>query len=489
MTTAPAFDPAARAALDHALGYVRSWIAYRAWRLRVPGVQVAVWYDGGLRLSEAIGLADVEAGVPLTTGHLFRIASHSKTFTATAILQLAEMGMLRLDEPISTYLPELAGAASGIGEVTVRELLEHGGGVLRDGLDGDYWQHDRPFPDEAELIAMVREDGIKTERNASFNYSNLGYSLLGMIVARASGADYRTYVTANIMRPLGLERTQPDLVGGAEYAAGYSGLHVAPERVRIPHVDTHAMSSATGFASTAEDVVRYLAAHRIGSGELLDDGSKRLQQRMAWESEPGSGRGYGLGMIIEKVAGRRVIGHSGGYPGHITRTLLDPADGIAISVLTNAIDGPASELSNGALKILDAALETPAHRSAAAGRAELPADTSQFEGRFSAPWGVLDVVRLGDRLLGISPVGPDPLDGADELEVVDDDTLRIASGDGFGSIGEHVRYTRDADGRPIRIRGGGGMSMWAYDPARAARPEDAEGPGEAEGGVPWGTLG
>ncbi len=407
--SAAVFDGTARSALDHALEYVRSWVSYRAWKLRIPGVQFAVWYDGALQLSEAVGFADVEAGVPLTTEHLFRIASHSKTFTATAILQLARAGALRLDDPISSYVPELTDAPSGVGGVTVRELLEHGGGVIRDGLDGDYWQHQRPFPDEEELVAMVRADGIKFGRNHSFNYSNLGYSLLGMVVARASGSDFRAYVTEHIIEPLGLVHTHPDLTEDGDYAAGYSGLHVATERERIPHIDTHAMSSATGFASTAEDVVRYLAAHRVGSGELLDDDSKRLQQRTLWESDPDAHRGYGLGMITEQVAGRRIFGHSGGYPGHITRTLLDPADGIAISVLTNAIDGAASELSNGILKILDAALETPARRSAGA-RAVLPEDTSSFEGRFSAPWGVMDVVRLGDRLLALSPVGPDPVD-------------------------------------------------------------------------------
>jgi D-alanyl-D-alanine carboxypeptidase len=475
MTDTAVFDPTARAALDHALDYVRSWIAYRAWKLRIPGVQYAVWYDGALRLSDAVGLADVENDVALTTAHLFRIASHSKTFTATAILQLAADGRLRLDDPVSAYVPELSDAPSGIGAVTVRELLEHGGGVIRDGLDGDYWQHRRPFPDEDELLAMVRDDGVKFGRNHSFNYSNLGYSLLGMVVARASGTDFRSYVTAHIIEPLGLAHTFPDLTADGDYAAGYSGLHVAPERVAIPHVDTRAMSSATGFASTAEDVVRYLAAHRVGSGELLDDDAKRLQQRTLWESDPDAHRGYGLGMITERIAGRRVFGHSGGYPGHITRTLLDPADGIAISVLTNAIDGAAGELSTGILKILDAALETPARRAVAAPGA-LPDDTSRFEGRFSAPWGVMDVVRLGDRLLAVSPVGPDPVEDPDVLEVVDDDTLRIASGNGGGSVGELMRYTRDADGNAVSVRASGGMTMWAYDPARG-------------GGVPWGTLG
>ncbi|MFT4122403.1 MAG: serine hydrolase domain-containing protein [Microbacteriaceae bacterium] len=472
------FDPEARAALDHALDYARSWVSYRAWRQRVPGVQWAVWFDGGLRASEAVGLADLATGTAMTPQHLFRIASHSKTFTATAILQLVERGLVRLDTPLGEYVTELADAPSGVGSVTVRELLEHGAGILRDGLDGDYWQHARPFPDEAELLAMVRDDGVKVERNASFNYSNLGYSLLGMVVARASGVDYRAYVTANITEPLELADTHPDLLDdrAGDYATGYSGLHVASERVAIPHVDTNAMSSATGFASTASDVVRYLAAHRIGSGELLTDASKRMQQRSMWTSAPGSGRAYGLGMVIENIAGRRVIGHSGGYPGHITRSLLDPADGIAISVLTNAVDGPAAELSSGVLTILDAALEVPARRRTAP-PPTLPDDTTMFEGRYAAPWGVIDIVRVGDRLLTASPDAPVPLAEPDVLEVVDDDTLHIASGDGFGSVGERMRFERDDAGRAVRVRGSGGMSVWAYDPATASGP------------VPWPKLG
>jgi len=473
--SADVFDAQARAALDHAGEYACRWLEYRSWLLRIPGVQFAVWYDRGLRLSGAIGYADVEAGVPLTTEHVFRIASQSKTFTATAILQLVEQDAVRLDAPLYTYVPELTEAPSGVGAVTVRELLEHGAGILRDGLDGDYWMRARPFPDEAELVAMVRDDGIKSEANASFNYSNLGYSLLGMIVARASGSTYRDYVAAHIAAPLGLAHTRPDLVEGTDYATGYTGLHASRERRVMPHIDTRAMSAAAGFASTAKDLVRYFAAHRIGSGELLSDATKRVQQRQAWESPAGSGNGYGFGMDVETVAGRHVVGHSGSYPGHATRSFLDPGDGIVISVLTNAIDGPASELSSGILKILDAALECPARRTVAE-RTALPADTTRFEGRFAASWGMLDIVRLGDRLLGLSPVAADPVADPDVLEVVDDDTLRVTSGDGFGSVGELIGYTRDEAGDVVSIRSGG-LRMWAYDPAR----DDGEAPWDTSG--------
>jgi CubicO group peptidase (beta-lactamase class C family) len=458
------------------LPYVERWIAYRAWRLRVPGVQYAVWFDGCVQLSGAVGSADLALGTPMTTQHLFRIASHSKTFTATAVLQLLERGLLRLDDRLEAHLPEVADMPSGIGRVTVRALLEHGGGVLRDGLDGDFWQHARPFPDADELLAMVRDDGVKVEADSRFDYSNLGYALLGRVVERLTGRPYAEAVHEAVVAPLGLASTHAELdpARADDYATGYSGLHTSLERRPVPHVDTAALAPATGFASTAEDVVRFLAALRVGSGELLDDSTKRLQQRRAWTTTPGTDRGYGMGLILEQVAGRAVWGHSGGYPGHITRSFVDPGDGIAVSVLTNAIDGPAHELSSGVLGILDAALHAPARRTLTA-PGGVPGDTSAFEGRFAGAWGVVDVVRLGDRLVLTSPGGPDPVAGTSELEVVDARTLRVRDGDGFGSVGELVRYHRDDAGTTLRVRFGGGVTLWPWAVGEEHAP-------------PWGGL-
>jgi D-alanyl-D-alanine carboxypeptidase len=467
MTTPPA-NPAAIAALQGALAYTEDWIAYRAFTLRVPGVQYAVLFDGEVQLSGAVGLANVETGTPLTTGHLFRVASHSKTFTATAVLQLVEAGQLTLDTRLSDVLGELADAPSGIGSIAVRELLEHGGGVIRDGLDGDYWQLMRPFPDEAELLQVARAEGVKADANARFDYSNIGYSLLGLVVARVSGRTYNDYVRGEIVARLGLADTDPEWIAAraADYATGYTGFATSLDRRPIADIDTRAMSAATGFTSTAEDLVRYLSAHRLGDGRLLSDASKRLQQRGAWQSVPDrpESRRYGLGMVVETVAGRRLIGHSGGFPGYITYSLLAVDDGIAVSVLTNAVDGPAAELAHGTLKLLDAALKRPASLPLAEPAEPSVADASsaRFEGRFANLWGVLDIVRLGDRLLGIDPSGPDPVDGNYELAVVDDDTLRITAGDGFGSVGELIHYTT-VDGQIVRIRGDGGMTMWPFD--------------------------
>lgn len=459
------------------LPYIDSWLAYRAWKLRVPGVQAAVYFDGRLQFSKAYGFADLEAKTPLTTEHLFRIASHSKTFTATAILQLAEAGKLRLDDTAGTFVPALAEAGSPVALVTVRELLEHSAGIIRDGLDGDYWQHTRPFPDEEELVAMIIDGGDKFLPGESFNYTNIGYSLLGLIVAAASGRSYNDYVAAEIVGRLGLNHTGPELdpARADEYAAGYTGFHTSLERRPVAHVDTRAMASATGFYGTADDLVHYFAAHFPGDERLLSDASKRIQQREQWHSDasvPGSAH-YGLGMIIERIGGHRVVGHSGGYPGHITRSLFDPTAGLAISVMTNAVDGPAAELSNGILMLIDAALvQAPALVLGATPATPVDIDSSRFTGRFSNMWGVMDVVQLGERLVAIHPGGPVPTDGLDELEIVDESTLLIRKGSGFGSVGERIVYEFAPDGSVVSVRGSGGMSLW---PMTGPTPLPSEG--------------
>ena len=454
------------------LPYIDRWLSYRAFVGRVPGMQVAVYFDNGVQFSRAYGYADVASEQKMTTANLFRIASHSKTFTATAILQLSETGKLRLDDTAGSFIPKLLEKGSPLANVTVRELLEHSAGVIRDGLDGDYWQHSRPFPDEDELLAIILDGGAKAPANASFNYSNIGYSLLGLIVGAVSGVSYNEYVSANIVQKLGLVNTGPewDVTRAAEFATGYSGLRTALERRPLAHVDTRAMAAATGFFGTAEDLVNFASAHFFGDERLLSDASKRVQQREQWvgdPSTPGSAQ-YGLGMIIEQIGSHRMIGHSGGYPGHITRTVLDPEQGLAVSVLTNAIDGPAAEVSNGIVKLLDAALARPGAATLRSVAASTLTDSSRFVGRYANLWGVTDIVQLGGRLVSLNPAAPDPLVGMDDLTIASDDTLIIATGSGFGSVGESIRFEFDSEQKVTKIRGGGGMSLWPFDEANRA---------------------
>ncbi|GGL09684.1 CubicO group peptidase (beta-lactamase class C family) [Curtobacterium luteum] len=449
------------AAYRKTLPYIHDWVSYKVWQLRVPGVQVAIGYAGEVLFEEAWGHADVEAGRRLTTTDLFRIASHSKTFTATALLLLAERGALRLDDTVGTYVPALADGGSPLADATLRELMEMGAGVIRDGHDGDYWSLARPFPDEEELLALVLDRGQKVPAGSSFNYSNLGYSLLGLVIAAVSGTTYNDFVREAITEPLGLRNTGPDWdpTRADDFVVGYTGFHTDRRRHRIDHVDTRAMAAATGFHGTAGDLVRYFSQHVIGQGALLSDHSKRLAQRKAWSAtDDPADRGYGAGFVVDRIGGREVRGHSGGFPGHITQSLFDPASGLVVSVLTSAAAGPATLIATAIIELLDRAAADDAPG------APVPdgVDPATFTGRFANPWGVTDIALVGDRLLEIDPAAPAPLESPTRLEVVDADTLRMTHGNRFGSIDEDVTYSRDADGTTTGIRAGGGMSLTAW---------------------------
>ncbi|MFF0265788.1 serine hydrolase domain-containing protein [Kribbella sp. NPDC004536] len=445
--------------LTEVLAYYDSWLAFNQRYQRVPGVQAAVYAGDGVVFSKAYGRADVENDVPLTDQHLFRIASHSKTFTGTAVFQLVEQGRLRLDDKAAQHVTEIVGTPAG--ERTVRELLAHAGGITRDSGDADWWQLATAFPDRDQLLAVLRNDtSAVIPENERFKYSNIGYGLLGLVVEAASGLSYNEYVQSAIVDKLGLAGLGPELDPKrlSEYAAGYSALAYADTRVPIEHVDTRALASATGFFGNAHDLVTYFSAHLPGDDRLLSDKSKREMQHPLWTTGSDEKARYGLGMAVTKVGDREVFGHGGGYPGHITRTLVDPEQRIVVSVLTNAIDGPASQLAEGLFRLLDLA----------ASKDRGDQDLTRFTGRFANLWGITDFVVLGGRLYATDPSGPNPADEPQPLEV-EGDVVRVSGGNGYGSYGEAYQFTFDPSGAVTEVRGSSGLTSYPLD--RFSLPE------------------
>ncbi|AUZ88707.1 serine hydrolase [Arthrobacter agilis] len=464
------------AVLTRIAPYLESWIAFQGAFRGAVGVQAALRVDDDVVLNYAWGTADVDTGETLTPGHLFRIASHSKTMTATAVLQLVEQGSLRLDDAVVTWVPELA--ETPLATVTLRALLGHNAGVIRDGVDNDFWQRGGEFLDREALLEESRLNGAVYETDEYFKYSNVGYSLLGLAIEAASGLPYNDYVRANIVDRLRLVDSGPeyDADRAAEYAAGHTGLTQADDRRwRIEHVDTRAMAAATGWFSTAAELTSYGAAHWFGNETLVSDSSKRLLQR---EETIVTVRGrelgrYGLGFEIRTVGERKLVGHSGGYPGHITRTWIDPDDAFVLSVLTNSVDGPADSLATGLLQIIEIALSPTT-----AARAHDPAVLARYTGRFANMWGVTDIVELGGHLVSINPRSPEPALAHQFLDVVGDDELLAERIPGFGATGEPAYFSRDEAGRILSVALGG-MTLWPIDTYRSAlasgRPVDTLG--------------
>lgn len=450
-----------------AVAYADQWVAYQQDRRDLPGVVVAVRLGDELLLSRGYGHADLERQVPMTPRHIFRIASHSKTFTATAIMQLAERGALRLDDRLADSIPWLR-ELEDLARVTIRQALNHSAGIVRDSDDADFWQLEHLFLDEAELRRMVERGGRVLAANESFKYSNIAYGLLGQVIEACSGERYTDYTRRRIIDPLGLADTGPELDDHARerLATGYTTRRFGRPRRPLPHVTTGALAAATGFYATAEDLCRYAAAHCLGNETLLSDASKREMQQPYWRPAQ-SDVSYGLGFDILDLGERRLVGHGGGFPGFITRTMFDPKDRLVVVVLTNDSSGAADPLARGIVRLIDLA-----QRKGAEAAGEPAGGRERFTGRFVDTMGCIDVVAFGGALLALSPDADDPAQFVAELAVEDGDTLRMTTAPGFASPGEAIRYTRDADGRVTRVVAGGSSAYplpiflersWAID--------------------------
>lgn len=298
-----------RALIADAVAYAGDWIEYLQRSLRIPGVAVAVRHEDEVLLSRAYGFADIERGEEMRTDHIFRIASHSKTFTATAVMLLAERDLLSLDDRLHRWLDWLNDEPGTAGRLRIRHLLSHSGGVIRDGLDAGWWDLRLPFHDAVSLQAAVLDDPPVYSASERFKYSNIGYSLLGGVVEAASGKPYNDFVRAEIVDRLGLASTgpEPDEAVAGRLATGYSSRRYGQSRVPLPHLDTRAMSAATGFYSTAEDLCRYGAAHFLGNEELLTDETKRDMQHEAWKVE--GPPVPSLRAWVQRLRGRRTPPH------------------------------------------------------------------------------------------------------------------------------------------------------------------------------------
>lgn len=429
------------AALKQALEFIDSWLEFRYGRLEIPGFTVAVSHKGKVLLSRAYGFADLEKQTPMTTDHIFRIASHSKTFTATAIMQLQEQGKLKLDDTVIQYVPWLSEHTDKRWEsVTIRQLLSHSAGVIRDGLDCDYWSVERPFPDAEEFKSELLKAELVYDNNTTMKYSNYGFTLLGQVVENVAGTPYNDYVIEHIVKPLGLDGTGPEYTEAIDgrLVTGYSRRDVDKQRLPIDVVDTRAMSAATGFYSTVGDLCKYTTAHYPNSDQLLTTASKREMQRIAWKvANTTEDEAYGLGFEIEKVDERNMVGHGGGFPGNITYTLFDPKDEFTVTALTNAIDGPAGSMVKAIVRVIDWFQKNYVEKP--------ERDLTKFNGRYMNIFSISEIVTYGDTIVSISPDSWEPFKEPEELEYVDDSTLKTTKANGYYSAGELAHFTFDED--------------------------------------------
>ncbi len=426
--------------LSGALDYIPRWIEYQMRQSEQPGCAVAVVHKGKTVLEEAFGLADLAAGKALTPRHRFRVASHSKTFTAAGIMKLREDGRVGLDDAVGRHVDGLHPAVAA---ATIEQCLSHGSGIIRDGTDAGQWNNRRAFATASELRAALSAPPV-IETGSRFKYSNHAYGLAGLVIEAVTGEPYVKWIRRAILEPAGLDDTAPDMpFTKGPIALGHSRKLPLGRRVAIAGDNpTHALAPATGFVSTARDLARFFARLDPGAKDsVLSPASRREMTRRRWRIESEIERHYGLGVAHGRVGEWAWFGHGGAFQGFLSRTVMVPEHGVAVSVLTNAIDGPADAWSDGILHILRQA----ARHGAPAAKLE------DWTGRWWSLWRPLDLVPMGDRVLVAQPELGNPFQDATAISVSGDDRGRIAESGGYASYGETARLVRGRKGRVTEV--------------------------------------
>jgi D-alanyl-D-alanine carboxypeptidase len=321
-----AFDEPTRikigAALDRAMKESRS-----------PGALVGVWAPGKGTWITAKGKSDLETGQPAKKDDKTRIGSITKTFTATAVLQLVDEGKIALDDPIEKYLAFIPENS----RITVRQLLNHSSGIF----DAENDDHDfRKAVDENPSKALSPQEIVETSMNhAPYNnpgkgghYSNANYKALGLIVEKVTGKDLGTVLREKIFNKLGLGKTvfatKPEIEG--EHIRGYALLPDQTIDITV-RPDIWELWASGNIVSTLEDQKKW--AEALGRGTLLS--RKSYEEMTDWiEIEaalPGKFK-YGLGVDL---IGEGFIGHAGAVDGYYGRIAHNPETGTTIAIFFN----------------------------------------------------------------------------------------------------------------------------------------------------------
>jgi CubicO group peptidase (beta-lactamase class C family) len=305
----------------------------------IPGLAVAVARHGRMLWSEGFGMADAEHGVAVTPLTRFRASSVSKVLTAAAVALLVEEGRLDLDAPIQRYVP---GFPVKPWPITTRQLAAHSAGI-RHYVDADFegaLKGNPHFTSVRDGLALFQNDPLLFEPGTGYSYSSYGWTLISAAIEGASGQEFLSYMRNRVFDPLGLHSIIPDHVDAVIPHRTRFYQREAPGRTltHAPYADLSYVWAAGGFLATAEDLVRFGAAH-------LSPGFFR-QETLRWlfaphsAIPPGKQTGVGIGWRIgTDAAGRRVWHHAGTNPGSRAILMVYPDSGIVVAMLSNTLAG------------------------------------------------------------------------------------------------------------------------------------------------------
>lgn len=324
----------------------------------VGGIVAGVAVDGDLVWARGFGWSDRELRVPMGTAALSRTGSISKSVTAVLMMRLVDRGLVALDEPVERHLPEVGGFAEArpaAAPITFRQLASHTAGLIREPrLEGaasgpiEGW--------EEKVLASIPRTAFDSTPGARYQYSNIGFGVLGLALSRAAGRPFIELVEEEVFRPLGMTGStfvvgpelEPRLAAG--YANGRDGS-IDATTPALEHAGRGYKVPNGGVYSTVADLGRFAGAMSGVPGlRILSEASRR--EMLAVQTPEDPARGYGLGFTVELGDdGRLLASHGGSVSGYTAHLAFDPDAGVAVVLLRNYGSG-ATDLGRAARGLL-----------------------------------------------------------------------------------------------------------------------------------------
>jgi CubicO group peptidase (beta-lactamase class C family)/D-alanyl-D-alanine dipeptidase len=320
----------------------------------VPGLSMAIIDDQEIVWAEGFGFSDPKAKTPATSDTVYRIGSVSKLFTDIGIMQLVERGELNLDAPITEYLPDFHPQNPFGTPITLRQLMSHRSGLLREPPVGNYFETSQP-----SLTATVRslnDTSLVFPPNTHTKYSNAAIAVVGYLLEARSHQPFAKYLKSTVLDPMGLRRSSfepdPGITGNLAKAQmwTYDGLLFEAPTFQL------GMAPAGSMYSTVNDLGRFtsvlLAKGDTGHGELLKPAT--LEQMWSPQFPNPGGRVFGLGFLVRALDGHRAVGHGGAIYGFATTLELLPEDkvGVVVFATKDAVNAVTDRIAEQALRLI-----------------------------------------------------------------------------------------------------------------------------------------
>ena len=330
------------------MGALQDKVAELAAELEVPGVSAGILVDG-VEETAYVGVTSVENPLPVDETTLFQFGSTGKTYTATAVMRLVEQGLVDLDAPVRTYVPELVlKDEDTAANVTVLQLLNHTAGWEGDLMD-DMGNGDDALEKYVRRMATIEQ---VTPLGATVSYNNASLSLAGRLIEKVTGSTYERAMSELVLEPLGLTSTWffPNDIMTRRFAAGHNRHEDGTTTVARPWALPRCGNPAGGMSCNAKDQLAWARFH-LGDGTAAD-GKRVLSEELLKAMQeptvemPGSALGdaVGISWLLGEVGGAKVVAHGGTTNGQHSEFKLVPERGFAIISMTNA--GPNGPVLN-----------------------------------------------------------------------------------------------------------------------------------------------